>query len=140
MDRGYADFRVDDVQVAISPDKRDIFVTISIIEGDSYKISNIKMAGEMVVPEQDLKNLILAQPGETFSQGLLTRSEELMNLRLGQDGYAFAQIKAVPDLNKETKEAAVTFFVEPKNRVYVRRVNSFIRQNRHHTLGSPPGV
>ena len=123
MDRGYADFRVDDVQVAISPDKRDIFVTISIIEGDAYKISDIKMAGEMVVPEDDLKNLILAQPGETFSQGQLTRSEELMNLRLGQDGYAFAQIKAVPDLNKETKEAAVTFFVEPKNRVYVRRVN-----------------
>ncbi len=123
MDRGYADFRVDDVQVAISPDKRDIFVTISIIEGDAYKISDIKMAGEMVVPEADLKGLILAQPGETFSQGLLTRSEELMNLRLGQDGYAFAQIKAVPDLNKETKEAAVTFFVEPKNRVYVRRVN-----------------
>ena len=123
MDRGYADFRVDDVQVAISPDKRDIFVTISIIEGDSYKISDIKMAGEMVVPEDELKKLILAQPGETFSQGLLTRSEELMNLRLGQDGYAFAQIKAVPDLNKDTKEAAVTFFVEPKNRVYVRRVN-----------------
>jgi outer membrane protein insertion porin family len=123
MDRGYADFRVDDVQVAISPDKRDIFVTISVIEGDRYKISDIKMAGDMVVPEADLKGLILAQPGETFSQGVLTRSEELMNLRLGQDGYAFAQIKAVPDLNKETKEAAVTFFVEPKNRVYVRRVN-----------------
>ena len=123
MDRGYADFRVDDVQVAISPDKRDIFVTISVIEGDNYKISDIKMAGDMVVPEEELKKLILAQPGETFSQGVLTKSEELMNLRLGQDGYAFAQIKAVPDLNKETKEAAVTFFVEPKNRVYVRRVN-----------------
>jgi outer membrane protein insertion porin family len=123
MDRGYADFRVDDVQVAISPDKRDIFVTISVIEGDRYKISDIKMAGDMVVPETELKSLILAQPGETFSQGVLTRSEELMNLRLGQDGYAFAQIKAVPDLNKDTKEAAVTFFVEPKNRVYVRRVN-----------------
>jgi len=123
MNRGYADFRVDDVQVAISPDKRDIFVTISIIEGDAYKISDIKMAGEMVTPEADLKNLILAQPGETFSQGTLTRSEELMSLRLGQDGYAFAQIKAVPDLNRETKEAAITFFVEPKNRVYVRRVN-----------------
>ncbi|HVY64921.1 MAG TPA: outer membrane protein assembly factor BamA [Gammaproteobacteria bacterium] len=123
MDRGYADFRVDDVQVAISPDKRDIFVTISVIEGDRYTISDIKMAGEMVVPEEELKSLILAQPGETFSQGQLTRSEELMNLRLGQDGYAFAQIRAVPDLNKETKEASVTFFVEPKNRVYVRRVN-----------------
>ncbi len=123
MDRGYADFHVDDVQVAISPDKRDIFVTISIIEGERYSISDIKMAGEMVVPEEDLKKLILAQPGETFSQGQLTRSEELMNLRLGQDGYAFAEIKAVPDLNKDTKEASVTFFVEPKNRVYVRRVN-----------------
>jgi outer membrane protein insertion porin family len=123
MDRGFADFRVDDVQVAISPDKRDIFVTISIVEGDRYTISDVKMAGDMVVPEDELKKLILAQPGETFSQNLLTRSEELMNLRLGQDGYAFAEIHAVPDLDKETKQAAVTFFVDPKNRVYVRRVN-----------------
>jgi outer membrane protein insertion porin family len=123
MDRGFADFRVDDAQVQISPDKRDIFVTISITEGDRYTISDIKLAGEMVVPEADLKGLILAQPGETFSQGLLTSSEELMGLRLGQDGYAFAQIRAVPDLNKETKQAAITFFVDPRNRVYVRRIN-----------------
>jgi outer membrane protein insertion porin family len=123
MDRGFADFRVDDVQVAISPDKRDIFLTISIVEGDRYTISDVKMAGDMVVPEDELKKLILAQPGETFSQSLLTRSEELMNLRLGQDGYAFAEIHAVPDLDKETKQASVTFFVDPKNRVYVRRIN-----------------
>ncbi len=123
MDRGYADFRVDDVQVAISPDKRDIFVTIGVIEGDRYTISDVKLAGEMVVPEQDLRGLILASPGQTFSQALLTRSEELMNLRLGQDGYAFAQIRAVPELNEETKEAVVTFFVDPRNRVYVRRIN-----------------
>jgi outer membrane protein insertion porin family len=123
MDRGFADFRVDDVQVAISPDKRDIFVTISVVEGDRYTISDVKMAGEMVVPEDQLKGLVLAQPGQTFSQGLLTRSEELMNLRLGQDGYAFAEVRAVPDLNKETKQASVTFFVDPKNRVYVRRIN-----------------
>ena len=123
MDRGYADFRVDDVQVAISPDKRDIFVTIGVVEGDRYTISDVKLAGEMVVPEQDLRGLILASPGQTFSQALLTRSEELMNLRLGQDGYAFAQIRAVPELNEETKEAVVTFFVDPRNRVYVRRIN-----------------
>lgn len=123
MDRGFADFRWDDVQVAISPDKRDIFVTISITEGDRYTVSDIKLAGDMVVPEEDLRALILAAPGQTFSQVLLTQTEQLMNLRLGQDGYAFAEIQAVPDLNRETKEVAVTFFVDPKNRVYVRRIN-----------------
>jgi outer membrane protein insertion porin family len=123
MDRGFADFRTDDVQVAISPDKRDIFVTISITEGDRYTISEVKLAGEMVIPAAQLEGLMLAQPGQTFSQAVLTQSEELMGFRLGQDGYAFAEIRAVPELNKETKEAAVTFFVDPRNRVYVRRIN-----------------
>jgi outer membrane protein insertion porin family len=123
MDRGFADFRTDDVQVAISPDKRDIFITVSVTEGDRYTISDVKLAGEMVVPEADLQGLIFAQPGTTFSQAILTQSEELMALRLGQDGYAFAEIRAVPELNEETKEAAITFFVDPRNRVYVRRIN-----------------
>jgi outer membrane protein insertion porin family len=123
MDRGFADFRWDDVQVAISPDKRDIFVTISLTEGDRYTISDVKLAGEMVIPEDQLSGLILAQPGQTFSQRVLTQSEEFMGLRLGQDGYAFAEIRAVPELNQETKEATITFFVDPRNRVYVRRIN-----------------
>jgi outer membrane protein insertion porin family len=123
MDRGFADFRLDDVQVAISPDKRDIFVTIGVNEGDRYMISDVKMTGEMVIPEEQLRGLILAQPGQIFSQQLLTNTEKLMNLRLGQDGYAFSQVRAVPELNHETKEASVTFFVDPKNRVYVRRIN-----------------
>jgi outer membrane protein insertion porin family len=123
MDRGFADFRTDDVQVAISPDKRDIFVTISVTEGDRYTISDVKLAGEMVVPAADLEGLMLAQPGQVFSQAVLTQSEELMALRLGQDGYAFAEIRAVPELDEETKEAAITFFVDPRNRVYVRRIN-----------------
>jgi outer membrane protein insertion porin family len=123
MDRGYADFRADDVQVAISPDKRDIFVTISITEGDQYTISDVKLAGEMVVPQEELEFLMLAQPGQTFSQAVLTQSEELMAFRLGQDGYAFAEIRAVPELDEETKQASITFFVDPRNRVYVRRIN-----------------
>jgi outer membrane protein insertion porin family len=123
MDRGFADFRADDVRVAISPDKRDIFVTISVIEGDRYTISDVKLAGDLVVPEQVLKGLILAQPGQTFSQALLTSSEEFMKLRLGADGYAFADVRAVPELDDEAKQASVTFFVDPKNRVYVRRIN-----------------
>ncbi len=123
MDRGFADFRADDVQVAISPDKRDIFVTISVTEGDRYTISDVKLAGDRVVPEDDLRGLIFAQPGQTFSQALLTQSEELIATRLGLDGYAFAEIRAVPELDEATKQASVTFFVDPRNRVYVRRIN-----------------
>jgi outer membrane protein insertion porin family len=123
MDRGFADFRVDDVRVAISPDKTDIFVTIGIIEGDRYTISDVRLAGEMVVPADDLRALMLPQPGQIFSQQLLTFTEEAMKLRLGRDGYAFAEVRSLPDLNEETKEVALTFFVEPQNRVYVRRVN-----------------
>lgn len=123
MDRGYADFRVDDAQVAISPDKRDIFITISVVEGDLYHISDVRLAGDMVVPEEQLRALIISQPGQVFSQQLLTFSEQAMSLRLGRDGYAFAQIRAVPDLDEEAKEVAVTFFVDPQSRVYVRRIN-----------------
>jgi len=123
MDRGFADFRWDGVQVAISPDKRDIFITISITEGDRYTISEVRLAGDMVVPEEELRELIMVNPGEIYSQSGLASSEQLMNLRLGEDGYSFAQIQAVPELDHDTKEATVTFFVEPQNRVYVRRIN-----------------
>jgi outer membrane protein insertion porin family len=123
MDRGYADFRVDDVGVSISPDKRDIFITVSVTEGDLYTISNIRLAGQMVVPEQELRALVLVQPGQIFSQRALAQTEQFMNLRLGQDGYAFARVQAIPELDEETKEVSVTFFVDPQNRVYVRRIN-----------------
>ncbi len=123
MDRGYADFHIDDTQVAISPDKRDIFITIAINEGEKYKFGKIKLAGQMVVPEQDLKGLILAQTGATFSQQILSSTQELMNLRLGVDGYANAKVQPVPDLDRDTKTVDVTFFVDPQHRVYVRRIN-----------------
>ena len=123
MDRGFADFRWDSVQVAISPDKRDIFITVNITEGDRYTISDVKLAGQMVVPEEELRALIYISPGQTYSQGLLTFSEELMRTRLGADGFAFAQVQAVPELDHETKEASVTFFIDSQNRVYVRRIN-----------------
>ncbi|MGD2167356.1 MAG: outer membrane protein assembly factor BamA [Gammaproteobacteria bacterium] len=123
MDRGYADFRLESPQVTISPDKRDIFVTIGIDEGELYTISDVDVAGELVVPAEQLRGLIFAQPGQIFSQQLLTFSEESMTLRLGQDGYAFAQVRAVPDLDEENKTVSVRFFVDPQNRVYVRRIN-----------------
>jgi outer membrane protein insertion porin family len=123
MDRGFADFRWDGVQVAISPDKRDIFITVNITEGDRYTISDVRLAGEIPVPEADLEALIRVQPGQIYSQRSLASTEELMSLRLGQDGYSFAQVRAVPELDRETKEASILFFVDPQNRVYVRRIN-----------------
>jgi outer membrane protein insertion porin family len=123
MDRGYADFRVESTQVAISPNKKDIYVTINIHEGEQYTISEVKLVGNLVIPEEQLRRLILAQPDSTFSLRLLTQSSELMSFRLGEEGYANAEIEPVPELDYEKKEAAVTFFVDAKSRVYVRRIN-----------------
>jgi outer membrane protein insertion porin family len=123
MDRGYADFRVESTQVAISPDKKDIYVTINIHEGDQYTISEVKVVGKMVVPEPQLQGLILARPGSTFNLRLLTQSSELMSFRLGEEGYANAEIEPVPELDYEKKEVAVSFFVDAGSRVYVRRIN-----------------
>jgi outer membrane protein insertion porin family len=123
MDRGYANFAVTSTQVAIAPEKDDIFVTINVEEGDVFKVSEVKLAGNLVVPEADLRRLIFIKPGDTYSRRLITASAEAMKQRLGFDGYAFASIDPVPQTNPETKEISLTFVVEPKNRVYVRRVN-----------------
>ena len=123
MDRGYADFRVESTQVAISPNRKDIYVTINIHEGEKYTISDIKLVGEMVVPEEQMRALVLAQPGSIFNLQLLTSSAELMSFRLGEEGYANANIEPVPELDYENKEVAVTFFIDPASRVYVRRIN-----------------
>ncbi len=122
MDRGYADFKIESTQVAISPNKKDIFVTIGVREGDLYTISDVKLVGEMVIPEAFLSALIMAKPGSVFNQQALTQSSELMAFRLGEQGYANAEIEPVPELDREKKEASVTFYVNPQNRVYVRRI------------------
>lgn len=123
MNRGYADFRIESTQVAISPNKKDMFVTIAIEEGDQYTVTDVKLVGEMVVPEAYLRGLVLARPGSTFNQGLLTQSSELMSLRLGEEGYANAEVEPVWELDHDEKTAEVTFFVDAKSRVYVRRIN-----------------
>jgi len=123
MDRGYADFEIESTQVAISPNKKDIFVTINIDEGDLYTISEVKLVGDMVISEAYLRSLILAQPGSVFNQNLLSQTADLMNFRLGEEGYANSEVEPVPELDHEKKEAAITFYVNPKSRVYVRNIN-----------------
>jgi outer membrane protein insertion porin family len=122
MDRGYADFRVESTQVAISPNKKDIFVTINILEGDVYTISDVKLVGDLVVSEVFLRSQILAQPGSVFNQNLLTVTADRMQFLFGAEGYANAEIEPVPELDHETKEAAVTFYISPQSRVYVRNI------------------
>jgi outer membrane protein insertion porin family len=123
MDRGYANFEIQSAQVAIAPEKDDIFITVNIHEGEVFKVSEVKLAGNMVVPEAQLRRLLLVQPGQTFNNKLVSQTQELLSYRLGEDGYAFAKIDPVPTANNETREVALTFFVEPGNRVYVRHVN-----------------
>jgi outer membrane protein insertion porin family len=123
QDRGYANFEIDSTQVAIAPEKDKIYVTVNVREGDVYTISDVKIAGTMVVPESDLKALIQVKTGQTFSRKLVTQTQELFNIRLGADGYAFAKVEPVPTPDEDKKTISLTFFVDPGNRAYVRRVN-----------------
>jgi outer membrane protein insertion porin family len=122
LDRGYANMDVESSQVAITPEKNDIFITLNVKEGEVYRISDVKIAGNLVVPEESLRALVQVRRGDIFSRKLLTQTTELMALRLGQDGYAFAKIDPVPKENKETKEIELTFLVDPGNRAYVHHI------------------
>ena len=123
LDQGFANFRIDSAQVAISQDKTGIFVTVNISEGEIYKLSDVKLTGEFVIPRERIENLVFAQPGQIFSQGLLTSITELIEYELGEEGYSFAEVEAIPELDRDSKEVKVVFYIQPKSRVYVRRVN-----------------
>ena len=123
MDRGYANFQIDSTQVAIAPEKDDVFITVNVLEGAVYRVSEVKLAGTMVVPESELKRLIQVFPGQIYSRKLVTASQELIAGRLGNDGYAFAKIDPVPTIDEAKKTVSITFFIDPANRVYVRHIN-----------------
>jgi outer membrane protein insertion porin family len=123
LDRGYLEFSVDSTQVSITPDKQDIYITVSITEGRKYTVSDVKVAGEMLIPEEEVRKLIRIKPGEVFSRERLTESNKLIAERLSNEGYAFANVNAVPDIDREKQQASFTFFIDPGRRVYVRRIN-----------------
>lgn len=123
MNKGYLEFNIDSTQVSITPDKKDIYITINITEGEKYTISEVKLAGETLVPEDELRQLIQLQAGDTFSREKVTQTSKAISDRLSNDGYAFSNVNPVPEINKELHTAAFTFFVDPGKRVYVRRIN-----------------
>lgn len=123
MNQGYLEFNIDSTQVSITPDKRDIYITVNITEGEKYTISEVKLAGETLVPEDELRQLMQIQAGDTFSREKVTQTSKAISDRLSNDGYAFSNVNAVPEINKDQHTAAFTFFVDPGRRVYVRRIN-----------------
>ena len=122
LDRGYTRFDVVSTQVSISPDKRDIFIVINIDEGDRYTVREVDLSGELDIPEQELLDLIEVEKGGVFARKDIVQSSNAITDRLGQDGFAFAEVEVLPDINDESKDVGLTFVVNPGKRVYVRRI------------------
>lgn len=123
QNRGYLDFNIDSTQVSITPDRRDIFITVNIVEGEKYSVSEVRLDGQMLVPRAELEKLVLLKAGEVFSRQRLTESTKAITDRLGNEGYAFANASAVPQVDKDKRTVAFTIVVDPGRRVYVRRIN-----------------
>jgi len=123
QDRGYANFRIDSVQVAIAPDKSDIFITANISEGAVYKLGEIKLAGNMIVPEAELKKLLLVATGQIYSQKTISATQEQIRNRLGAEGFYFAKVEPVPQIDEPKKIVNLTLFIDPGSRIYVRHIN-----------------
>jgi outer membrane protein insertion porin family len=123
LNNGYIEFNIDSTQVSITPDRRDIYITVNITEGEKYQVTEVKFGGDLLVPEAELRSLVAITPGETFSREKLTDSTKAITERLGREGYAFANVNATPEIDKEKRTVKFTFLVDPGRRVYVRRIN-----------------
>ena len=123
LDQGYLDFSIDATQVSISADKRDVFITVNVTEGEKYTISGVRLTGDLIIDEKDYRELVTIRPGETFSRRKLTETNKAITDRLGDEGYAFANVNASPEVDRDKREVAFTIFVDPGRRVYVRRID-----------------
>jgi outer membrane protein insertion porin family len=123
LDRGYIDFKIESTQVSITPDKKDIYITIVLNEGDVFSLSDIKLAGDLELPETELFPLIHLRRGEVFSRKKVTASADRLNKKYSDAGYAFANVNSIPDIDRENRKVAITYFVDPGKRVYVRYIN-----------------
>ena len=123
QNRGYLEFNVESTQVSISPDKDDVFITVNIVEGPRYTVSAVSVLGDLVVPEAEIRGLIRIKPGQSFSRSNLQASVKDISERMGIDGYAFANVNAVPDIDRAKATVAFAFYVDAGRRAYVRRIN-----------------
>ncbi|MBN8895199.1 MAG: outer membrane protein assembly factor BamA [Rhodanobacter sp.] len=122
MNRGYADFGVDSTQVSISPDKRNMYIDASIKEGDIYKVTDVKLLGDLILPEKTMRQLVFVKEGDIFNRGAIENSSKAIKAVLSNIGYAYAKVTPIPKLDKDKHTVDLTMYVEPGQRVYVRRV------------------
>jgi len=123
LDRGYINFSIESSQIAMTSDKKEIYVTVNIKEGDVFTLEKVKLAGNLIVNPDELIKLVQVGPGEVFSRKNATETSKSISDRLGDEGYSFANVNMLPDINEADKTVAITFFVDPGKRVYVRRIN-----------------
>lgn len=123
QDRGYLKFNVASVQVQLSPDKQDIYVTINVEEGDVYKIKDRRFSGETILNADFLLQFLSTKPGDIFSRKLATESADRIEAALSDIGYAFAEVTPLPEVDEAKKEVSLNYYVEPGKRAYVRRIN-----------------
>ncbi len=123
LDQGYLDFNIESTLVSITPDRKDIYITINISEGEKYTVSEVRIGGQTLVPKEELEKLLRIGPGDVFSRQRLIESQKAIADRLGNDGYAFANANAVPEVDREKRTVAFTLLIDPGRRVYVRRIN-----------------
>ncbi|MFT5643799.1 MAG: outer membrane protein insertion porin family, partial [Janthinobacterium sp.] len=123
LNRGYIEMQVESTQVSITPDKKDIYITINLREGEKYTVAGVKLEGEMFGRDEELKSLVLLKSGDVYSGERLTEGNKRISDRMGTFGYAFANVNANPEINREKKEIVFTIVVDPGKRAYVRRMN-----------------
>lgn len=123
QDQGFLEFAIEATQVSITPNKADVDITVTIREGRRYTISSVSLAGDLVVDESELHKLIRVHAGNVYSRARVQTTTKSIGERLGAEGYAFANVNAVPEIDKEKGTVAFTFYVDPGRRVYVRKIN-----------------
>jgi len=123
LDRGYINMDITSTQVSITPDKKDVYVTVNIAEGERYTVRDVKLSGDLKVPREEVEALLLAKQGQVFSRKVMTTTSELITRRLGNEGYTFANVNGVPEPHDEDNTVSITFVVDPGNRAYVNRIN-----------------
>lgn len=122
LDRGYIDFTEESIQVAISPDRRDMYITAGLEEGEVYTVSSVEVTGDTVLPKEEIERLVLMKPEQTFSRAMLEFSSDAITATLGNIGYAFAQVNTIPEVDREARRVAIKLQVVPGPRVNVRRI------------------
>lgn len=123
MDRGYLQFNIDSTQVSVTPDRKAVYITVNIAEGEQYTVDEVELSGDLVLEKEQLQPFIFIRSGETYSQAKVTSTEEWLTKRLGNDGYNFAKVKGIPEIDEENNTVSLKFFLDPGKRTYVRRIN-----------------